>query len=99
MNYEIGRVTPENINEFLSARLSNGDLLLDLAWNIDAPTILNWCHENGVRYLNTSVELWDPYDDMAATHPLERTLYVRHQSHALRSSPVASQDGECMGWQ
>lgn len=80
VQYEIGRVTPENIDEFLSARVSHGDMLLDLAWNIDAPTILNWCHENGVRYLNTSVELWDPYEDMATTHPLERTLYVRHQS-------------------
>ena len=80
VNYEIGRVTPENIDEFLSARLTAGDMLLDLAWNIDAPTILTWCHDHGVRYLNTSVELWDPYEDMAATHPLERTLYVRHQS-------------------
>jgi homospermidine synthase len=80
VQYEIGRVTPENLAEFLSARLSDGDMLLDLAWNIDATTILTWCHENGVRYLNTSVELWDPYEDMAATHPLDRTLYVRHQS-------------------
>ena len=80
VTYEIGRVTPENLDEFLSARVSEGDLLLDLAWNIDAPTILNWCHEHGVRYLNTSVELWDPYEDMANTHPLDRTLYVRHQS-------------------
>ena len=80
VTYEMDRVTPENLDEFLSARLSEGDLLLDLAWNIDAPTILDWCHRHGVRYLNTSVELWDPYEDMAATHPLERTLYVRHQS-------------------
>jgi homospermidine synthase len=80
VQYEIGRVTPENIDEFLSTRVSHGDMLLDLAWNIDAPTILSWCHDHGVRYLNTSVELWDPYEDMATTHPLERTLYVRHQS-------------------
>ena len=57
---------------------ATGDLLLDLAWNIDNPTILQWCRDHGVRYLNTSVELWDPYDEMAATPPLERTLYVRH---------------------
>lgn len=80
VQYEIGRVTQENIDEFLSARLNGGDMLLDLAWNIDAPTILTWCRDNGVRYLNTSVELWDPYEDMATTHPLDRTLYVRHQS-------------------
>ena len=80
VQWETGRVTPENINEFLSARVSEGDLLLDLAWNIDAPTIIDWCHSHGVRYLNTSVELWDPYDNLADVHPLDRTLYVRHQS-------------------
>ena len=80
MNWENGRVTQENIDEFLSAHLSDGDMLLDLAWNIDAPTILTWCHDHNVRYLNTSVELWDPYEDMASTSPTDRTLYVRHQS-------------------
>ena len=76
--YQQDQVTPENIDAFLSARVAHGDLLLDLAWNIDNPTILQWCRDHGVRYLNTSVEVWDPYDDMASTHPLDRTLYVRH---------------------
>jgi homospermidine synthase len=80
VTYEQDRVTRDNLDEFLSARASQGDVLLDLAWNIDAPTILEWCRDHGVRYLNTSVELWDPYNDMATTPPTERTLYVRHQS-------------------
>src|SRR5215510_1499520 len=80
VTYQQDQVTPENLDEFLSARVGPGDLLLDLAWNIDNPTILQWCRDNGVRYLNTSVELWDPYDEMTATPPLERTLYVRHMS-------------------
>jgi len=83
VKWEFGRVTRDNLDEFLSARLGAGDLLLDLAWNIDTPTIVDWCHGHDVRYLNTSVELWDPYDDMAAVHPNDRTLYVRHQ--ALRA--------------
>jgi homospermidine synthase len=78
VTYQQDRVTPENIDTFLSARSGHGDLLLDLAWNIDNPTILQWCRDHGVRYLNTSVEVWDPYDDMASTHPLDRTLYARH---------------------
>ena len=80
VTYEQDRVTRENLDAFLSARVGDGDLLLDLAWNIDGPTILEWCRDHNVRYLNTSVELWDPYDDMASTHPLDRTLYVRHQA-------------------
>ena len=79
VTYEIGRVTKENLDEFLSARCKDGDILLDLAWNIDCPTILQWCFDHNVRYLNTSVEVWDPYEDLASTHPLDRTLYVRHQ--------------------
>ncbi len=78
VTYQQDQVTPDNIDAFLSARVGDGDLLLDLAWNIDNPTILQWCRDHGVRYLNTSVEVWDPYDDMASTHPLDRTLYVRH---------------------
>jgi homospermidine synthase len=78
VTYEQDRVTPDNLDPFLAARVGPGDLLLDLAWNIDTPTILQWCRDHGVRYLNTSVEVWDPYVDLAATHPLDRTLYVRH---------------------
>ena len=78
VTYEIERVTPANLDSFLSARVGAGDLLLDVAWNIDNPTILQWCRDHGVRYLNTSVEVWDPYDDLASTHPLDRTLYTRH---------------------
>ncbi|CAN5606823.1 saccharopine dehydrogenase NADP-binding domain-containing protein [soil metagenome] len=80
VRYELDRVTPQNLNEFLSSRVSEGDLLLDLAWNIDNPTILEWCRDHGVRYLNTSVEVWNPYDELTATPPLDRTLYVRHMN-------------------
>jgi len=80
VRYEQNRVTPENLSTFLGDRVADGDLLLDLAWNIDNPTILQWCRDHGVRYLNTSVELWDPYDALVDTPPLERTLYVRHMS-------------------
>ncbi|MEP7204267.1 MAG: saccharopine dehydrogenase C-terminal domain-containing protein [Ilumatobacteraceae bacterium] len=78
VTFQQDQVTPENLDAFLSARVGQGDVVLDLAWNIDNPTILQWCRDHGVRYLNTSVEVWDPYDDMASTHPLDRTLYVRH---------------------
>src|ERR1700733_9265707 len=55
------RVTPENLGSLLEQHLSAGDLLIDLAWNIDCCEIVQWCHDHGVPYVNTSVELWDPY--------------------------------------
>ena len=77
--YQQDRLTRDNMDAFLSSRVSAGDMILDLAWDIKTSEILSWCRDHGVRYLNTSVELWDPYTGMAESHPLDRTLYVRHQ--------------------
>lgn len=71
-------LTQENLSQFLSKYLSKGDFLLDLAWNIDANDIIDWAHKNGVVYLNTSLELWDPNSNPAARTPQDRTLYFRH---------------------
>jgi homospermidine synthase len=73
------RVTPENLGDLLGRHLGAGDLLVDLAWNIDCCEILQWCHDRGVLYVNTSVELWDPYA-AGPKHPTELTLYWRHMN-------------------
>lgn len=56
------RITPENLGAVLGKYLAAGDLLIDLAWNIDCCEIVTWCCQRGVLYINTSVEVWDPYD-------------------------------------
>jgi homospermidine synthase len=73
------RVTEGNMKTLLAKHLSAGDVLIDLAWNIDACEILQWCHDRGVLYINTSVEVWDPYAG-GKMHPTERTLYWRHMN-------------------
>jgi len=60
----------------LSEYVGEGDLLINLAWNIDGGEIIDWCQGHGVLYLDTSVEEWDPYRPVA--EPQERTLYHRH---------------------
>jgi len=74
------RVTRSNLGTLLGKYVSEGDLLVDLAWNIDACEILQWCHDRGVLYVNTSVEVWDPYEGAEDRHPTERTLYWRHMN-------------------
>ncbi len=78
--YERDEITRDNLAAVLGRHLGPGDVCLDLAWNIECGAIVGWCRDHGVRYLNTSVEVWDPYADAAATHPLDRTLYVRHMA-------------------
>lgn len=72
------RISADNLGTVLTQQVGLGDVLIDLGWNIDAIEILQWCHEHGVLYINTSVEVWDPYTDAATKHPTENTLYARH---------------------
>jgi homospermidine synthase len=74
------RIGRDNLGSELGKHLSAGDLLVDLAWNIDCCEILQWCHDRGVLYVNTSVEVWDPYAGAKQRHPTERTLYWRHMN-------------------
>jgi homospermidine synthase len=76
-NFVKDRVTRENMNELLSKYAGNGDIIIDLAWNIGCTDILQWCYDHNCRYMNTSVELWDPYEGSPNQPPTERTLYAR----------------------
>ncbi len=69
-------ITPGNLPSTLAQYLGAGDLLIDLAWNIQVTDIVQWCHDNDVLYINTATEFWDPYD--TTIPPNQRTLYVRH---------------------
>ncbi|MCX5683951.1 MAG: saccharopine dehydrogenase NADP-binding domain-containing protein [Planctomycetota bacterium] len=78
VHYVRARVKQGNMSLLLGQHLSSGDLLIDLAWNIECTDILQWCHRRNILYINTSVELWDPYTGALTKHPTERTLYWRH---------------------
>jgi homospermidine synthase len=72
------RITPENYQAELARHVGPGDLIVDLAWNIDCATLLDFCRRHAVLYINTSVEVWNPYANIATATPPERTLYARH---------------------
>ncbi len=78
INYLQHKITPDNLDASLTKLASTGDLIIDLAWNIDCIEIIDWCHQHGVLYINTSVEEWDPYTNNHLNTPTTRTLYHRH---------------------
>lgn len=80
VHYDLVKITPDNLDDVLSRYVCAGDLIVDLAYSIDAIEILSWCNAHDVLYLNTSVEVWDPYTDTELTPPIERTLYHRHMN-------------------
>ncbi|OGS18385.1 MAG: homospermidine synthase, partial [Elusimicrobia bacterium RIFCSPHIGHO2_02_FULL_61_10] len=81
------QIVQETMGKQLAAHVGSGDMIIDLAWNIGCLDLLSWCHDHGVLYINTSVELWNPYEEKERKEPTERTLYVRHMDvRALKRS-------------
>ncbi|MFA7254567.1 MAG: saccharopine dehydrogenase C-terminal domain-containing protein [Candidatus Omnitrophota bacterium] len=78
VRYVFDRVTEANYKKLFAKYVGSGDMIIDLAWNIDCWEILDWCRTNNVLYVNTSVEEWDPYGDEKRTDPTQYTLYARH---------------------
>ena len=93
VHYAQLEITPANLTDTLAGHVGDGDLLIDLAWNIDLGEILEWCRDHNVRYLNTSVEVWDPYLDPALTAPQDRTLYTRHMALRRQIARWGANDG------
>ncbi len=93
VHYQQLEITPDNLVATLNTFLGDGDLLIDLAWNIELSELLTWCREHNVRYLNTSVEVWDPYIDPATTSPQDRTLYWRHMALRRQIASWGTNDG------
>ncbi|HEY3419138.1 MAG TPA: saccharopine dehydrogenase C-terminal domain-containing protein [Methanomassiliicoccales archaeon] len=77
VRYRKQMITPENIESVLSEHLPPGGLLIDLAWNIDTSTMIKWCHEHAVLFVNTSLEVWDSAAEIESKNPLEKSLYNR----------------------
>lgn len=78
VHYLRERITEDSMATQLDGLVAAGDMVIDLAWNIGAESIIQWCHDHDVNYLNTSIELWDPYTGSHDKHPTEKTLYYRH---------------------
>ena len=69
----------ESIDRLLSKHVSTGDLIVDLSVNVDTCAMLAWCHDKGVLYINTSVELWG-VEGLSGKSCVEHTLYWRQMN-------------------
>ncbi|MFC1624334.1 saccharopine dehydrogenase C-terminal domain-containing protein, partial [Candidatus Omnitrophota bacterium] len=78
VKYTMERVTIDNYDQLLKKYVGPGDMIIDLAWNIDCIAMIQWCRNNQILYANTSVEEWDPYKDSERNDPTKYTLYSRH---------------------
>lgn len=73
------RITEDNFEDTMEEFLEEGDLLIDLAYDIDCCELLTYCRENKILYINTSVEEWDYTDGFDKRTPYDKSLYARQQ--------------------
>jgi homospermidine synthase len=76
--FEPERVDQDNYRDLLGRHVGPGDVIIDLAWNIGTIDLLDWCRAHGVRFVNASLEVWEPYAGIGVDTPMQRTLYARH---------------------
>ena len=93
VKYVTDRVTMENFTQLLKEYVGPGDMIIDLAWNIDCMAMVQWCRLNNILYVNTSVEEWDPYKDMERNDPTKYTLYSRHMQIRKMLEAWGNNDG------
>ena len=92
-NFVQEKIERDTLEEQLARYVGSGDMIVNLAWNIDCGELLEWCRENNVRYVDTSIEVWDPYEGAEDKTPQERTLYARHMNLRKRMSRWPTKKG------
>ena len=67
--FKQARLTRDNYKAMLGELVGPGDVIVDLSWNVETFDMLSWCGDHGVRFINTSVEEWDPCGDIENKSP------------------------------
>ncbi len=71
------KMTPENYANILRQYIGEGDLIIDLSWNIETVELLAVARQLKAFYINTSVEVWDPYNPQLTA--AQKTLWARRE--------------------
>ena len=74
VRYIKDRLNKEIYHRILSEYLKSGDILVDLAWNIDNCLLLDWCNNHDILFIKNSVELWETYRNVELKNPTKHTL-------------------------
>jgi len=76
VRYTLQRITKENYKDILSQYLKTDDVFINLSWSVSSHAMIEWCHNRGVLYLDTAMELWE-FQDSSDRNISNLTLYSR----------------------
>ena len=89
IKYVRKEILPNNYKTELKKYVGQGDLIINASLNIQALALLEWCAENGVMQIDTSLERWGHDQDETIPKLSERTLYHTHNEvrEAMKKYP------------
>lgn len=85
VSFMVMPITQDNYQEILGANLNRGDFLLNVSINVASTALIEFCHQQGVLYLDACIEPWvGGYVD-ASISLSERSNYkLREDALSLR---------------
>ena len=78
VNYVRQELNVGNYKKELKKYVGEGDLIINASLNIEAQALLEWCMENGVMQVDTSLERWEHHPDETILKLSDRTLFHTH---------------------
>jgi len=92
VNYVRQEITHTNYKKELKKYVGEGDMIINASLNIDAKSLLEWCAQNDVMEIDTSLERWEHHPDETIPKLSDRTLFHTHNvmREALSEYPNAA---------
>jgi len=79
LHYVVAEIVRDNMADIVGQHVGKGDLLINVSMNISSFDLIEWCHDSGVLYIDTSIEPWPHYHDNPDVPTDHRTTYyLRH---------------------
>jgi len=93
VHYQVSALDARNIEPVMSPLLRAGDLLINVSVGVDSVSLADWCHRNGILYVDSSLEPWEEEIWDASIPPCARTEYAYHQRARRHASRFWRADG------
>ena len=85
VRYEVNPITRDNFRAILEARLSRGDMLINLTVDVSTTALLELCCEQGVFYVDSCIEPWlGGYTDETFSAEQRSNYALREEALSLR---------------
>ena len=75
----VSPITQENYQRVLDRELKSGDFLVNLSVNVSSKSLVEYCRDNNILYIDTCIEPWEGFYTDTSLPPEKRSNYALRQ--------------------